>query len=933
MEIYAYGNVQAVIGALHFLVMLFGSGDFMDIVRTVIVIGFVVAACASVLQMTHRGWTWLLTVLVMYSILFIPKTSVLVTDKLGIEPPAAVANVPWFAGFVFSIKSQIGHTLVELTETALQTIPNPKYALPSELSYEQHGLAFGNRLIQASRAASLPDTQLRADLIGYFRNCVYPEIGKSLDPDIISKSTELWKDVQVNNRGLVTPYTPPLGTVGIEPCPDVYSKIDARLPGQLSAMMASFAMNMVPGLTVAAAVAQTDPAVLAAYTASSISGASTSASEILLNNAMLNHFGETGQIMTASTADPASVLMSVAKANATAQTNASNAVQAQMAELASPIVRNVLEIVLLGAFPVVCLMVLVSEGRKTLMVLIGYLYALVWIELWPFTFALLNYVHTLYAAREVAAAGYIPGISGMSLLTSGNIYATTLSTSGIAGWMIVAVPTLSAALLWGFDKIVGAVPSLGAMLGSAGSSAAEATVGNVRMSAVSIGQHSISPQKSSAWFRSVQDDVTGNTRTTGILGVNAMRALQNDTFITGSLQAQRATSLMDQATRAGESAVRESEAATTATTAAWGEALTKGKGRVSVQELGKVVGSEQAKTDAKQWQDVTSTASNYNRRWNVSESQAATIVATAKAGLSFDSIGFSGQLSNAQRADIKRDFDEIRSGATSQQAAQTQDFLRRLSTNEQYRNAVISSQEDRQQLSATFERAQSHLRSAEASLTQRDALVQSAQVAYTNAVSLGYDFAKDPRNTAAVEAMMQRVGGDPVRTQLVLDSELARFGQLSRPTRYADNTPVAEPPTTYQAQRGDPRVRDTTSEAHASNKVGLGPVRSGSIVVPSALAGAEGEITAASQAIDRKAETARATVGGQASGVDARLNRVDGPDGKFGTKTSLANTAGENLVNDVVTTNKEALKGIGIDPDRAVDRAKQLLGTPRRREE
>lgn len=929
MEIYAYGNVEGIVGAMHFLVMLFGADDFKDIVRTVIVIGFVVAACASVLQSTHRGWTWLLTVLVMYSILFVPKTSVLVTDKLGIEPPAAVANVPWFAGFVFSVKSQIGHTLVQLTETALQTIPNPKYALPAELSYEQHGLAFGNRLIHASRSASLPDTQLRADLIGYFRNCVYPEIAKSLDPDVIGKSTEVWKDVMVGNWALVTPYTPPLGTVEIKPCPEVYGLIDARLPAQQTAMLSSFAMNMVPGVPVAAAVAKADPALFAAYTKSAIAGASTSANEILLNNAMLNHFGETGQILSASSADPASVLMSVAKSQAVAQTNATNAVQAQMAELASPIVRNVLELVLLMAFPVVCLMVLVSEGRRTLMVFIGYLYALVWIELWPFTFSILNFVHTIYAAKEIAAAGYIPGLSGMSLLTSGNIYGTTLSTSGIAGWMIVAVPTLSAALLWGFDKIVGAVPSVGAMLGGASSTVAAAAVGNLSGGNVSMDQQMIRPQRSSAWFSSVQDDITGNTRTTGRFGVSATQALQNDTFITGTMQAQRATSLMDQATRAEEAAFRESVAATTTATAGWGDALTKGKGSVSVQDLGKVVGIEQAKSDAKQWQDVTTTASNYNRRWNVGESQAATIVASAKAGLGFDgaTLGLAGQLTNTQMADIKRDYDEIRSGSTSQQAAQTQDFLRRLSTNEQYRNAVISSQEDRQQVTATFERAQSHLRSAEASLARRDTLTQSAQVAYTNAVSLGYDFAKDPRNTAAVEAMMQRVGGDPLRTQLMLDSEIARFGALSRPTRYADGAAARDPATTYETLRGDPRVVDRASQVHATNKVSMGPARSGSVALPPELAGAEKEIESRSNAIDAKAAAAKGTVKGQAADINSRLNLLDGRHGDFGTKTSLANTAGNNLVNDIVSTNKEALKSTGVDVDRVVDRAKRLFGT------
>jgi conjugal transfer mating pair stabilization protein TraG len=225
MEIYTYGNTEAVIGVLHYLVMLFGTDDFMDIVKTCIVIGFIVAACASVMQDDHRGWTWLLSVMLVYAVCFIPKTSVLVTDKLGVEPPAAVASVPWLAGFLFSVKSQIGHTLVQLTETALQTIPNPKYSLPAELSYERHGVAFGNRLIRETRSASLPDTQLRADVIAYIRNCVYPEVGKSLDATAVSKAIPLWPALQVTNPALVTTYTPLAGILAVHPCPDVFSLI------------------------------------------------------------------------------------------------------------------------------------------------------------------------------------------------------------------------------------------------------------------------------------------------------------------------------------------------------------------------------------------------------------------------------------------------------------------------------------------------------------------------------------------------------------------------------------------------------------------------------------------------------------------------------------------------------------------------------------
>ena len=399
MEIYAYGNVEAIIGVLHYLVMIFGSSDYLDIIRTVLVIGFIVAACASVLQMTHRGWTWLLTVIVVYAICFIPKASVLVTDKLAIEPPAAVANVPWLAAVMFSVKSQIGHTLVQLTETALQTVPDPRFKLPAELSYERHGLMFGNRLIHESRNASIPDTPLRADIIAYVRNCVYPEVGKSLDANTIARSTNLWNSIAVANPALVTTYSPLAGVVQVSPCPDVYGLISARLPVQGTDMLRTFAANLAPGVPIAAAVANVGPALEAAYVKASLSTAATTASEHLLHNAMINHFTETGQVMASASSDPAAVLMSLAKSQATAQTNASYMLQARLGEQASPIVRNIIEIILLGFFPIVCLMLLVTEGRRTTMFIVGYLYALIWIELWPFTYAILNYVQN-HVCRE-----------------------------------------------------------------------------------------------------------------------------------------------------------------------------------------------------------------------------------------------------------------------------------------------------------------------------------------------------------------------------------------------------------------------------------------------------------------------------------------------------------------------------------------------------
>ncbi len=48
---------------------------------------------------------------------------------------------------VWLITSTIGNTLTTLFETAFQVIPGVG-ALPVELSYQQNGLMFGNRLIR-----------------------------------------------------------------------------------------------------------------------------------------------------------------------------------------------------------------------------------------------------------------------------------------------------------------------------------------------------------------------------------------------------------------------------------------------------------------------------------------------------------------------------------------------------------------------------------------------------------------------------------------------------------------------------------------------------------------------------------------------------------------------------------------------------------------
>ena len=145
-EIYAYQNADSLFGIFNAAATIHGSGDYMAAVAAVAFCGFIAALVAYAFAPEKlQGWKWLATVLLVFSVLIVPRVTVGVVDKTGGSAVKVVANVPFGVAFLGSVTSTVGHTLTGLFETAFQVIPGVG-ALPSELSYEKNGLMFGNRL-------------------------------------------------------------------------------------------------------------------------------------------------------------------------------------------------------------------------------------------------------------------------------------------------------------------------------------------------------------------------------------------------------------------------------------------------------------------------------------------------------------------------------------------------------------------------------------------------------------------------------------------------------------------------------------------------------------------------------------------------------------------------------------------------------------------
>ena len=161
-----------------------GRDDYFGLIKTVAVTGVLVAAFRRPVHAGRfHGWGWLMGLPVHLLRPLRPEGDVVIVDKLGGQPPVVVGNVPIGVAFFGHATSLVGDVMTRFFETAFQVIRPTNAQLPSELAYQKNGVMFGNRLIQASRAANIADPQLRTDLIAFVYNCtIYDLQDGTIDP-------------------------------------------------------------------------------------------------------------------------------------------------------------------------------------------------------------------------------------------------------------------------------------------------------------------------------------------------------------------------------------------------------------------------------------------------------------------------------------------------------------------------------------------------------------------------------------------------------------------------------------------------------------------------------------------------------------------------------------------------------------------------------
>ncbi|MBB3122163.1 conjugal transfer protein TraG N-terminal domain-containing protein [Pseudoduganella violacea] len=804
-EIFAYQNSDSLFGILNATAAIAGANTFKSALAIVAFCGFVAALVAyAIAPQRLQGWNWLVSVTLVLSVLFVPRVTVGIVDKTGSSAVRIVDNVPFGLAAFGSLTSTVGNTLTELYETAMQVLPGSAN-LPSELSYQKNGLLFGNRLIREASTVVFQSPSFRTDLITFINNCtIYDLASGHIPAEEFAASSDVWPMMSTPNPARFTPVTDATGMQVVAPCTEAYQRLNAQMPAQVGRIQGLLALRMNPTLSGMAASAVIAGQVQQAYLRNGIANAAASAADIIRQNAMINAVIDTSLLAGQRINDPASMLLAVGRAQAVAQTNAAWINQGKIAEQALPVIRNTIEAITYAIFPIVILLLLMTSGRETMMGLKNYVSVLIWIQLWPPLYAILNYMAMVYAARDMAAASAVGnGVNTLSLMTSSSIYSSAISGEAVVGYLTLSIPLIAWAGLKRMETFGSALIGNTQMLQSTVASASgTAASGNVSLGNTSMDQVTLAPTRNSAFFASHQDDVSGNTYTSNVIsGLTAARALANEGPVSRIVDAKVTQQHVQAASKSVAAAQTESVAATREKAAALSDVLMHADSRTSghsqatgtsatgsesmgerIGELQQIVKTVSAATGAGE-QQVAAVGFGGSSFVGAKVPGALKVLSPFDAGIQLHAKGTKEYSASAQKQDQL-----IRSTLRSQDKAKFQQFADTLSRNSNAISSFVRDERSGHELAARFSETVARSERAEANLRTQQDFSESVSDAYQRGETFSKDLAKEPRNIKLFEELLRYEEQGSAAERIKMDSYLGNITKT--PTVFTKNSNI-----------------------------------------------------------------------------------------------------------------------------------------------
>ena len=473
LSVIVYGNGDLYAQYFNAIARSFGTSTYSTLIKLSILLAGMSVLFSHVMKRDLMDVIkWLGHVYLVVYILFLPKMTVEIIDRVAGNKPYTVANIPLGLAVFSSLTTTLSDALTQLTEM--------NFTMPDDLRYHKSGMIFASQLVRAASQFEITDSRFDSNIQGFIHQCVFYDIlFKKYSMNDLLETNNIWSLVSHNAspaRGFI--YTDENNVSEFTTCQASIAELSNDWEKALDTAKVRYGSRLFSGSPNPKDALKKYLDVSYGY----LVNLSGQADQIMKQNLMANAI-ERGVLRMGATVDASAALQSYAYVRAQEQKRLTNQTVGEMATYWLPLIKNDLELILYGAFIFVVLLSVFPFGVATLK---SYFYTLIWIELWSPLYAVLNLTTSYYAqSKSVAATA-----GSVSLSTLPGLLQVNADIAGLAGYLSMSVPAIAGGLLWGMHSILQVSQYVGGMTQSvAGVGAGEAVTGNIGFGNTNFGNH------------------------------------------------------------------------------------------------------------------------------------------------------------------------------------------------------------------------------------------------------------------------------------------------------------------------------------------------------------------------------------------------------------------------------------------------------------
>lgn len=477
IQIQTYWNVETLYFVFNAVAAMMTGASFSGLLKLVFLFAIGIGMFGYMNKQLEMA-KWFIHALAFVTLLNLPIAKVILFDKTGFESPRTVDHVPFALAVVAQTTNLVFGALTHTYETV--------FGVPEDLGLQQGDVGFGHRILKQVNHATIRDPSLRADLMQFIKECtLYDVKDGQITPQQVVGGTDTWHTIFNNtNPARFVTYDTLSNTLKTDTCTNVAKILQDRVNQAVVAGQVFYGKQVFTRATsdgLAASLFISTVGTSYDWILNNASHASDAMKQAMFNNIWKEAASELPALLN----DPARVSevnVLAGAAHAARQADGSNSTLSLLAQETLPHVRNWIEAMLYGLFPVVVVFMVISSTEGAKRIISGYLMSLAWIGLWPILFAIINHlslIHLRYKARALELAEGVP----FQLMDAFD--ATLANEQAAIGYLVVLVPFIAGGIIrLGQSGLIGVADRMMSSFASSG-----ATVGaNMASGNLNIGQ-------------------------------------------------------------------------------------------------------------------------------------------------------------------------------------------------------------------------------------------------------------------------------------------------------------------------------------------------------------------------------------------------------------------------------------------------------------